>query len=76
MMSRVEHETLSPEIARKSRPVPGLAAIAARARSREEAIREAYRSGGYTLTEIGQHFGIHPSTASRIARSASARNKT
>lgn len=34
--------------------------------SRDEAIVAAYKSGGYTLQDIGSHFGIHYSTISRI----------
>ena len=33
-----------------------------------QAITEAYWTRAYTLTEIANHFGIHQSTASRIAR--------
>jgi REP element-mobilizing transposase RayT len=35
---------------------------------RDEAIAAAYASGGYTLKEIGAHFGLHYSQVSRIAR--------
>lgn len=35
---------------------------------RNSAITEAYRSGGYTLKEIGLHFGIHYSTVSGIVK--------
>jgi len=34
--------------------------------SRDEAIVAAYKSGGYTLQDIGSHFGKHYSTISRI----------
>ena len=34
--------------------------------SRNEAIVAAYRSGGHTLQNIGDHFGLHYSTISRI----------
>ncbi|WP_299074179.1 transposase [uncultured Paraglaciecola sp.] len=34
--------------------------------SRDEAIMMAYKSGGYTLKEIGTHFGLHYSRVSRI----------
>jgi len=29
---------------------------------------EAYKSGGYTLKQIGDHFGLHYSTVSGIIR--------
>lgn len=35
---------------------------------RNSAIVNAYKSGGYTLKEIGQHFGLHYSTVSGIVR--------
>ncbi len=34
---------------------------------RDEAIAAAYASGGYTLKEIGAHFGLHYAQVSRIA---------
>ncbi|MFQ2282919.1 hypothetical protein [Aeromonas dhakensis] len=34
--------------------------------TRDEAILNAYRSGGYTQKQIGEHFGIHYSMVSRI----------
>ena len=34
--------------------------------TRDEAIRKAYRSGGYNQKQIGEHFGIHYSLVSRI----------
>ncbi len=36
------------------------------ARNRNTAITNAYKSGGYTLKEIGEHFGLHYSTVSGI----------
>ena len=32
----------------------------------KQAIRKAFEIGGYTLDEIGEYFGIHYSTVSRI----------
>ncbi len=44
---------------------------------RDEAITAAYASGGYTLKEIGEHFGLHYAQISRIARrSKNAKCKT
>lgn len=37
-----------------------------KAKSRNAAIFDAYRSGGYTLKEIGDYFGLHYSTVSSI----------
>jgi REP element-mobilizing transposase RayT len=41
--------------------------------SRDQAIREAWASGAYSLAEIGRHFGIH---YSRVSHIASAKRKT
>ena len=35
-------------------------------RDRDRAIFEAFRSGGYSMREIGEHIGLHYSTISRI----------
>ena len=65
---KFENKPLSAEIPKKLRPARSLAQIARAATDRDQAITEAYRTGAYTLTEIASHFGIHQSTASRIAR--------
>ncbi|MFT4630344.1 MAG: putative transposase [Dinoroseobacter sp.] len=41
---------------------------------RNEAIEASYASGGYTLKEIGDYFGLHYATVSRLARNT--RSKT
>ncbi len=38
---------------------------------RNVAIKAAYASGGYTMREIGDYFGLHLSRASRIVRGQS-----
>jgi len=44
---------------------------------RDQAIAAAYASGGYTLKEIGDHFGLHYARISRIVRAAEdAKGKT
>ena len=51
------------------RPVPKLLSYyEKRNRTRNGAIIEAYASGGYTLKEIGEHFGLHYTTISGIIR--------
>jgi len=72
----VEVKGLSPEIPRKARPAPSLGAIEERSGSRNEAIQAAYDTRAFSLTEIARHFGVHLSTASRIARGPDARSKT
>ncbi|WP_425507047.1 helix-turn-helix domain-containing protein [Teredinibacter haidensis] len=37
---------------------------------RNTAISQAYASGGYSMKEIGEHFGLHYSRVSRILRKA------
>ncbi len=45
--------------------------------ARDEAIAQAYASGGYSLKEIGNHFNLHYSRVSRIVqKSKQAKNKT
>jgi hypothetical protein len=55
-----------PAIQRRPQPKP-LAQIA-QAHERDEAIFQAYVSGGYSLKEIGDHFGLHYSRVSRIVK--------
>jgi putative transposase len=40
---------------------------------RNEAIKAAYASGGYTMKEIGDYFGLHHSRVSKIIRGAPGR---
>jgi|GEM_PF-2458151 len=37
-------------------------------KSRQKAMAQAYRSGAYTMAEIGDHFGVHFMTVSRVVR--------
>ncbi|TQE97101.1 MAG: helix-turn-helix domain-containing protein, partial [Spiribacter salinus] len=70
-------EPISAEVPKRLRPALSLEQIEKHAGERNRAIAEAYSTGAYTLTEIARHFGIHLSTASRIARGVvNARNKT
>jgi len=43
--------------------------------SRHEAIVAAYASAGYTMKEIGEHFGLHYSRVSRLVKDARAKRK-
>jgi len=56
-----------PRIQRRARPKP-LAFFAKKAPNRLEAMFLAYRSGGYTLKENGDYFGVHYSTVSRALK--------
>lgn len=68
ILDKFDNRSVSGEIPKRLRPARSLAQIARDAADRDQAITEAYRTGAYTLTEIAHHFGIHQSTASRIAR--------
>jgi len=59
--------TQVPRIQRRARPKP-LDFFARKAANRHEAMFLAYRSGGYTLKEIGDYFGVHYSTVSRALK--------
>jgi hypothetical protein len=58
----------SREVPKQQRQWRSLKAIERDAGERNDAIREAYASGHYTLAEIGRHFGLHYATVSRLAR--------
>jgi len=68
VLDNFNNRPVSAEIPKKLRPARSLAQIARAASSQDQPITDAYRTGAYTLTEIARHFGIHQSTASRIAR--------
>jgi REP element-mobilizing transposase RayT len=64
-------------LAQRRPPPKPLAEYISRYPDRDQAIAAAYASGGYTLKEIGSHFGLHYSRVSRIARAAKeAKGKT
>ncbi len=60
----------SKEIPRKQRVWKSLVDYERGSRSRNEAICAAYQSGDFTLTQIGDHFGLHYASVSRLARTA------
>ena len=43
--------------------------------SRNMAIYEAYSSGGYSMKEVGDYFGLHYSRVSRILKGMKAKGK-
>lgn len=59
---------LSEVPARQRRPPPKPLVEYAASVNRDEAIAAAYASGGYSMKEIGDHFGLHYSYVSRIIR--------
>jgi transposase len=52
-------------IAQRRPPPKPLRHYAARYKDPHEAMAQAYRSGGYSLKAIADHFGVHYSTVSR-----------
>lgn len=70
MKARIEDAGQDKEIPRRQwlPEAKSLTEVAAAAETRDEAIRTAHASGCYTLREIGEHFGLHYSRVSRIAR--------
>ena len=70
MQSLIEDDKVLSEIpASQRRAVPKpIREYRAATKSRNEGIIKAYESGDYTLTEIGEHFGLHYSTLSGIIR--------
>ncbi|HEU0197843.1 MAG TPA: transposase, partial [Nevskiaceae bacterium] len=67
-----------PRAQRAGRARP-LAAYAAEAENRDAAIAAAYASGGYSMREVGEYFGLHYSRVSRIlnrSRRNEAKGKT
>ena len=62
-----------PSAQRRSRPQP-LEDYKTTSNSRDDAIVAAYWSGGYSMKEIGEHYGLHYSRVSRIVKKA--RDKT
>ena len=70
MRARAAKGGSSPEVPRNQRTAPAkpLAAYAAEAAAPRQAMARAYASGGYTLSAIARHFGVHYSTVSRAAK--------
>jgi len=70
MKSLVDGEKELSEVpSSQRRPMPqALSSYEAESQDRNDAILKSYRSGGYTLKEIGGYFGLHYSTVSGIIK--------
>lgn len=66
---KIKGEKEIPQIQNRS-VAKSLAQYEEMASSRNEAIVMSYRSGGYTLSEIGKHYSLHYSSISRIVHNA------
>ena len=56
-----------PQAQRRAKPL-ALSEYAARYEDPKEAMARAYRSGGYTMQAIADHFGVHYATVSRAVK--------
>jgi putative transposase len=72
MMASLDDDTTLSEIpSTQHRPPPKPLAYYAKVnRNRDAAIAAAYSSGGYSMKDIGNHFGLHYSMISRIIKKA------
>ena len=72
MQRRIDEQKVLSEIpvTQRRRQAKTLAYYERKEGSRDEAIISAYASGGYTLKEIGDYFGLHYSWISRIVEKA------
>jgi REP element-mobilizing transposase RayT len=60
----------------QQRPIPKPLTEIAAAHRRDEAIATAYASGGYSMKDIGDHFGLHYSRVSRILKNHRSKDTT
>jgi putative transposase len=65
---RVHGDELSIPKVQLRKPPPSLDKIAARQKTRNNAIVAAYATGGYSYREIAEYFGVHLATVGRIVR--------
>lgn len=59
---------VSSDVPKRQRQWRSLRSIERSAENRDDAIRAAYATGQFTLRQIGDHFGLHYATVSRIGR--------
>ena len=59
---------VSSEVPKRQRQWRSLKTIERSAENRDDAIRAAYATAQFTLRQIGDHFGLHYASVSRIAR--------
>jgi putative transposase len=55
-------------LAHRRAPAKSLAEIETSAPTRNEAIKQAYRTGAYSYQQIAEHFGVHFTTVGRVVR--------
>ena len=57
----------------KQAPVKPLSHFAEQCETRKEGMAQAYRSGHYTLAQVGEYFGVSYATVSRAVKQAEGR---
>lgn len=77
MQSKLNPEQSLKDIPRKQKqaPVKPLSYFAERYKTRDEGMSQAYRSGHYTLAQVGEHFGVSYATVSRAVKQAEAEGR-
>ena len=72
MQCKINPEQSLKDIPKKQKqaPVKPLAYFAERYKTRNESMAHAYLSGHYTLTQVGEHFGVSYATVSRAVKQA------
>jgi putative transposase len=59
----------------KRAPVKPLSHFAEQYKTRDESLSQAYRSGHYTLAQVGEHFGVSYATVSRAVKREEGRER-
>jgi putative transposase len=59
----------------KMAPIKPLSHFAERYKTRDESLAQAYRSGHYTLAQVGEYFGVSYATVSRAVKRAEGRGR-
>jgi REP element-mobilizing transposase RayT len=67
VQNKVPQQILSEKSLKQQNLNKSLTEFQLRYKTRNEAIREAYNSGDFTLKQIGEHFKLHYTSVSRIA---------
>jgi len=77
MQSKLDPDQSLKDIPNKQKmaPVKPLNHFAERYKTRDESLAQAYRSGHYTLAQVGEYFGVSYATVSRAVKRAEGRGK-
>ncbi len=67
-IAKQQREDVQIPVAHRRAPAKTLAEIEKRAASRNDAIRAAHNTGGYSYQQIAKHFGLYFTTVGRVVR--------